>query len=91
MKQKIKELAEQAFEYTQTVAESTRPGPTKPQRMTSAEWKVIYNQKFAEFIVRECANAAYQSLYEDRIFDDSPHIIRTKVMDDIKKHFGFEE
>jgi len=48
-------------------------------------------EKFAELIVRECANAAYQSLYEDRIFDDNPHIIRTRVMDDIKKHFGVEE
>jgi len=49
------------------------------------------SEKFAELIVRECANAAYQSLYEDRIFDDNPYNIRIKVMDDIKKHFGVDE
>ena len=48
-------------------------------------------KKFAELIVRECANTAYQSLYEDRVFDDSPHNIRCNVMDAIKKHFGVEE
>ena len=47
-------------------------------------------EKFAELIVRECANTAYQSLYEDRVFDDSPHNIRCNVMDAIKKHFGVE-
>ena len=48
-------------------------------------------EKFAELIVRECANIAYQSLYEDSAFDDSPHNIRCNVMDAIKKHFGVEE
>jgi hypothetical protein len=48
-------------------------------------------EKFAELIVRECADTAYQSLYEDRVFDDTPHNIRCHVVDAIKKHFGVEE
>jgi hypothetical protein len=48
-------------------------------------------EKFAELLIRECADAAYQSLYEDRVFDDSPFNIRLKVMDAIKKHFGVDE
>ena len=48
-------------------------------------------EKFAELIVRKCAEIAYQSLYEDRVFDDTPHNIRGKVMDNIKQHFGVEE
>ena len=47
-------------------------------------------EKFAKLIVQECANTAYQSLYEDRVFDDSPNNIRCNVMDAIKKHFGVE-
>jgi hypothetical protein len=48
-------------------------------------------EKFAELIVKECANTAYQSLYEDKVFDNSPHNIRCNVMDAIKKHFGVEK
>lgn len=48
-------------------------------------------ERFAELIVRECANTAYQSLYEDKVFDNSPHNIRCNVMDAIKKHFGVEK
>jgi len=47
-------------------------------------------EKFAELIVRECADTAYQSLYEDRVFDDVPANIRRNVMDAIKQHFGVE-
>lgn len=80
MNERIKELALQAENYA-----------AEQNDKFGVSYKKTYNQKFAELIVRECANAAYQSLYEDRIFDDNPHIIRTRVMDDIKKHFGIEE
>ena len=59
------------------------------------KWGVSYDnfnkEKFAESIVRECADTAYQSLYEDRVFDDVPANIRRNVMDAIKQHFGVEE
>lgn len=80
MNERIQQLAEQA-------------GIVFWEMSGDVDWRQANREnleKFAELIVRECANAAYQSLYEDRIFDDSPHIIRTKVMDDIKKHFGVE-
>ena len=59
------------------------------------KWGVSYDnfdkEKFAELIVRECADTAYQSLYEDRVFDDVPANIRRNVMDAIKQHFGVAE
>jgi len=48
-------------------------------------------ERFAELIVAECADIAYQSLYEDRVFDDVPANIRRNVMDAIKQHFGIEK
>jgi hypothetical protein len=45
---------------------------------------------FGDLIVRECADTAYQSLYEDRVFDDVPANIRCNVMDSIKQRFGVE-
>jgi hypothetical protein len=45
-------------------------------------------KEFAELIVQECADTAYQSLYEDRVFDDVPANIRRNVMGAIKQHFG---
>lgn len=45
---------------------------------------------FGDLIIGECADTAYQSLYEDRVFDDVPANIRRNVMDAIKQHFGVE-
>jgi hypothetical protein len=62
--------------------------------MQQREYNELWNeniQKFAELIVKECADTAYQSLYEDRVFDDVPANIRRNVMDAIKQHFGVEE
>ena len=86
MNERIKELAEQAFEYTQNVAESTRPSPTKPQQISSSELKEIYNQKFAELIVRECCFVGEQ--YADGLFDSKQYAFVNKK---IKEHFGVEE
>lgn len=80
MNERIRELGLKA--QTQAAKETI-------QNSFSYEGKVF--EKFAELIVRECANTAYQSLYEDRVFDDSPHNIRCNVMDAIKKHFGVKE
>jgi hypothetical protein len=78
MNKRIWELADQCQEY--------RPGFDGQE-----DWYTVFNkQKFAELIVRECADTAYQSLYEDRVFDDVPANIRRNVMDAIKQHFGVE-
>lgn len=81
MNEKIKLLAEQA-------------GVVFWEMSGDVDWRQTDREtleKFAELIVRECANTAYQSLYEDKVFDNSPHNIRCNVMDAIKKHFGVEK
>lgn len=79
MNERIRELATEAEDYADGIVDK------------GGEFHETYTKKFAELIVRECANTAYQSLYEDRVFDDSPANIRRNVMDSIKKHFGVEE
>jgi hypothetical protein len=83
MNERIKELAEQAGVLTD-FGEDIKVG----------RWGIGGNYKqmqtFTELIVRECADTAYQSLYEDRVFDDVPANIRRNVMDAIKQRFGVE-
>jgi hypothetical protein len=79
MNERIKELAEQATTITM-------------DPFGEYVLEIDFDQeKFAELIVKECADTAYQSLYEDRVFDDVPANIRRNVMDAIKQHFGVEE
>jgi hypothetical protein len=47
------------------------------------EGREIYNKKFAELIVRECASIAGKAEYSDTWLEP--------VEDAIKKHFGVEE
>ena len=83
MNERIQELYMQAIEYADSVVPA--------ERRYNDIYYAIASGKHAELIVRECADTAYQSLYEDRVFDDTPHNIRCHVMDAIKKHFGVEE
>lgn len=76
MNERIRELAEQA---------GYKPLPGFDFANSLEE---TYLKKFAELIVQECADTAYQSLYEDRVFDDVPANIRRNVMDAIKQRFG---
>lgn len=78
MNERIRELSKEAWAWAEQ-QEYTDP---------AKEFSDILEQKFAELIVKACADTAYESLYEDKIFDDSPYNIRCHVMDAIKKHFG---
>ena len=56
MNERIEELKKQAWEYTMAVHDGlVVPPPEKPV------WPVdeVYEEKFAELIVRECATLAY--------------------------------
>jgi hypothetical protein len=66
MNERIKELAEQAAEYCKT----------QPREIAGTMWE----EKFAELIVRECIN----TIKETNLIDDDP-------VANIKKRFGVEE
>jgi hypothetical protein len=94
MNERVKELAEQAYEQQPLMIANpvTFEIEHKIGNGGVPMYHKVFNQeKFAELIVKECADTAYQSLYEDRVFDDTPHNIRCHVMDVIKEHFGVEE
>jgi hypothetical protein len=69
MNERIKQLALQAKEETDALY----------AKLTPQEFKDTYNQKFAELIVKECADRCEMSPY--------PHPNYSVA---IKKHFGVE-
>ena len=71
MNERIRELNMQAAEYATSVC------PTH-----SRDWYPIQNTKFAELIVRECAD------YIQHFYGD---IAASSIGNDIKLHFGIEE
>jgi hypothetical protein len=73
MNQRIQELAEQARKHF-------------PKTETSGEFWVFDEQKFAELIVRECANAIVN---DSRLSD--VRTARNGCVRTIKEHFGVEE
>ena len=76
MNERIRELAEQAHDYT--------------NRATGCGWlngEEIFEQKFAELIVRECAEVGYDSVENGDDMDD----IMRRVHNNILKHFGVKE
>ena len=77
MNERIKELALQAGEYTKSVytppVRSKTPG--KIWEDGHIDWHEIFNQKFAELIVFECAEICLEA-------NDHKNILR---------HFGVEE
>jgi hypothetical protein len=78
MNERIKELAEQARKY----ADENRPGSFVKY---DPEWFVLYNEKFAELIVRECANEILKWKSEPFPYDPE---FGAKL---IKEHFGIKE
>ena len=66
MNERIRELAEQAADYANTYSDAG-----------ADVWFEIYNKKFAQLIVRECAEIADKA---------EPY----KASDLIKQHFGVE-
>jgi hypothetical protein len=77
MNERIKELAEQAWK--EVLSETSIDGDTS--NVYSPDEVVAFEQKFAELIVRECANAVNSR-------DDSDTGFWANI---IKEHFGVEE
>lgn len=63
MNERIKELAKQAGEYAESVYRSPirSKTPSKIWEDGHISWYELYDQKFAELIVRECAEVAKQT------------------------------
>jgi hypothetical protein len=76
MSERIKELEKQAHE---DVIRNT------PSFLVTNE---IYEQKFAELLIKECVKVTLESIYNNGIGDVNDCII---VGNDVAKHFGFEE
>jgi hypothetical protein len=86
MNEKIKELALQAGEYVNSVytppVRSKTPG--KIWEDGHVDWMEQFNEKFAQLIVQECANACLSATKEG----SSMHLVSVAYADAVKKHFG---
>ena len=82
MNERIQELAKQAgdiaTELYQPPKRSKEPG--KIWEDGHVQWTEIFNQKFAELIVRECAGINYNSSFQDGEFHAR----------EVLEHFGVE-
>ena len=80
MNQRIRLLAEQARQYAFAKVENTQD----PTEWSTKYYNEMFDQKFAELIVRECAKAADEGLAQVTMKVEWPsyHIL---------KHFGVEE
>ena len=77
MNERIKQLAEQAQQYVEY---------TTPQGL---EWLPAFKEKFAELIVRECANIVEGFTIEQEVaLDDYEEY---EASDVLKEHFGVKE
>jgi hypothetical protein len=86
MNERIRELVKQAGDYVNEVytppVRSKTPG--KIWEDGHIGWNEQFNEKFAELIVRECAEFARQHNLEKA---DRSHMIHKAI----KEHFGVEE
>ena len=86
MNERIRKLAEQAGEYVNEVytppVRSKTPG--KIWEDGHIEWHTHFNQKFAELIVKECADVAKETRWA--VPPSQEQIARG-----IQQHFGVEE
>lgn len=73
MKEQINKLALQSRKHADSLL---------GKKLPDMVWQDEYNQKFAELIVRECAN------YIQHFYGD---IAASSIGNDIKLHFGIEE
>ena len=82
MNEKIKELALQAMTYV-----THNP---KANKLNSGD---MFDEKFAELIVRECADACYKhkDVESFGIYPIRVAMVTKACSDNIKQHFGVEE
>lgn len=90
MNERIRELAGQAGEYTNSVYQQPVRSKTPGKIWEDGHigWHEIFNQKFAELIVRECLEVVRQS--DDECYDEWDYADRD-LCGIIKQHFGVEE
>ena len=79
MNERIQKLAEQAGLYVDLA------GQPWPKSMSAEECEAAY-KKFAELIVKECSNVAWQHTPETEELEYS-HLIKDKILE----RFGVEE
>jgi len=82
MKERIRELAEQADEFADD--KTQMPGEYHP------DWHDIRDQKFLELIVRECVKVMYDNAIERKVPPDINQT-PTHYAIAILEHFGVEE
>lgn len=87
MNRYIKELAELAL---QLVADKHTKGDTDRLNTDSDHVKDLINEKFAELIVRICANVCYHHSWSAGGVDTAFGHGYKDCGDDIKQHFGIE-
>ena len=78
MNNKIQELAEQAK-------------ISVPAGLDVNEWILVYNQKFAELIVRECSKVIVNGGYRNPALGDKHPLTPPEIAQMIREHFGVEE
>jgi hypothetical protein len=93
MNERIRELAKQAGDYVNEVytgpVRSKTPG--KIWEDGHVDWHTQFNEKFAELIVRECAEVCYDHSNAAGGVDTHFGYGYKDCGDDIKRNFGVEE
>jgi hypothetical protein len=91
MNERIKELAEQALEETHRVMGSA----CLLQCLLQEAFDDFYTEKFAELIVKECANFAYDYTSNEENVADFHDVgwdcLPGQLRSELKKHLGVEE
>lgn len=82
MNDRIKELWEKA---------ATASAAYPSGQNNSWETQVNFMDKFAELIVRECADIAYKTSWVDLVHGYGRAVIPLHLHNTIKEHFGVEE
>ena len=82
MNERIRKLAEQAAKWAQQAQWST------DSRFGDRPFSDLYDEKFAELIVKECADIS-DKIYFDN-YPDAEDFERSEEGEAIKKHFGVE-
>jgi len=83
MNERIKELAERAHEWSKCASWSTNP------EYGDKKFEDLYNEKFADLIVRECVRVC--DAIADTAWSKDEVKYTEQCIDTIKQHFGLEE
>jgi hypothetical protein len=82
MNERIRELERQAEKFVMGI----------PASLDINEYTSVFNEKFAELIVRECARIAFdESAHAGRMNKPGNCLFGTNIGRRIEKHFGVEE